>query len=87
MRLNSPVALCLLAGAVTNALPRALPVTPRQEEAATATLPTQPSTDTAVAATQLEDLFQYAQEQANATLSNSKRAQCSLSNVAIRREW
>jgi tyrosinase len=87
MRLNSQVAFCLLARAVTNALPQGAPPTPAQPAAETATLPTEASTNTAVAASQLADLAEYAQQQANASLSSSKRGPCNLSNVAVRKEW
>lgn len=94
MRLNTPAALCLLAGAVANAIP-----TPQNEPAtttttladgATATIPTSPATDTAEASQQLDQLAEFAQAAANATLqqnSKQKRGGCSIFNVSVRREW
>ncbi|KAF2741570.1 Di-copper centre-containing protein [Polyplosphaeria fusca] len=80
MRLNASVALCLLTSAA-NALPQP------QQPAATATLPSEPASDTAAASSQLDELSKYAQSLANSSLTSSKRAACNIANVAIRREW
>ncbi|KAF3054156.1 hypothetical protein E8E11_011943 [Didymella keratinophila] len=90
MRFISPLALSLLAGTLSHALPA-------PQDGPTATTDAAPSsvtfasasTDTAVAADQLDQLASFAQEQVNATLSenNKKRGGCNLSNVAVRREW
>jgi tyrosinase len=76
MRLNTPLALTFLAGTLSNALPA-----PQ-----TSTIPTEPATDAATASQQLEQLLQFAQQQANATLTK-KRGTCNINNVAVRREW
>ncbi|KAF2192260.1 Di-copper centre-containing protein [Zopfia rhizophila CBS 207.26] len=93
MRLNTPVALCLLAGSLSNALPapQENPTTTTLSDGATTTLPTAASKDTAVASDQLEQLASFAQDQASASLADSsskqKRGSCTLGNLAIRREW
>jgi len=87
MRLHTTVALCLLAGAVSHALPQA-PTAPSEDSEAT-TLPTEASTDPTVASSQLNDLAEFAQTQANKSLSDSstKRSSCNIYNVAVRKEW
>lgn len=91
MRFSSPLALSLLAGTLSHALPAS-------QDGPSATVSTAPSsvtftaasTDTAVAAEQLDQLSEFAQSQVNASLSESrktKREGCNLFNVAIRREW
>lgn len=90
MRFTLPLALSLLAGTLSHALPA-----PQDEPTATSDVApssvtfTSASTDTAVAADQLDQLASFAQEQVNATLAgnNKKRGGCNLSNVAVRREW
>jgi tyrosinase len=80
MRFTSPLALSLLAGSLSHALPAP------QEDPSTIV----PSTDTTVAFDQLEQLSAFAQTQVNASLAESsktKRGTCNLSNVAVRREW
>ncbi|KAF2030071.1 Di-copper centre-containing protein [Setomelanomma holmii] len=54
-----------------------------------ATLPTAASSDPSAASDQIDQLAQFAQEQANATLQDdaSKRGTCNIFNVAVRREW
>jgi tyrosinase len=87
MRFTSSVALTLLAGTLSNALPA-------PQEAATSTipasaLPTAASQDTATATEQIDQLALFAAQQANATLTNNgaKRGSCNINNVAVRREW
>jgi tyrosinase len=87
MRFTSSVALTLLAGTLSNALPA-------PQEAATSTipasaLPTVASQDTATATEQIDQLALFAAQQANATLENNsaKRGSCNIFNVAVRREW
>ena len=90
MRFTSPLALSLLAGTLSTALPAA-------QEGSSATVPAAPSpvtftdasTDTAVASSQLDQLAAYAQQQVNSSLpeSSKKRGSCNLSNIAVRREW
>jgi tyrosinase len=96
MRFSSSVALTLVAGTLSNALPA-----PQGEATSTATttstttiietsaLPTAASPDVTEAAKQLDQLAQFAQQQANATLQDnaSKRSTCNINNVAVRREW
>lgn len=91
MRFSSPLALSLLAGTLTHALPA-----PQEEPSATVSLAsssvtlTAASTDTAVAAAQLDELADFAQSQVNTSLSensNTKRTGCNIFNVAVRREW
>jgi tyrosinase len=96
MRFTSSVALTLLAGTLSNALPA-----PQDEATSTLTasttttviqtsaLPTAASDDTTVATEQIEQLAQFALQEANATLTNnaSKRGSCNINNVAVRREW
>ncbi|KAF1975455.1 Di-copper centre-containing protein [Bimuria novae-zelandiae CBS 107.79] len=81
MRLNTSVALCLLA-AVSNAIP-----TP-QEEISPADLPTEASPVETEANDQLAQLAEFAAQTTNETLAqNEKRGGCSLWNVSVRREW
>ena len=90
MRFNSPLALSLLAGTLSNALPAAQEVPSATTSAALSSVTfTDASTDTAVASSQLDELATFAQQLVNSTLSesNKKRGSCNLSNVAIRREW
>lgn len=91
MRFSSPLALSLLAGTLSHALPA-----PQHEPSATVSAApssvtfTAASTDTAVAADQLDQLSDFAQSQVNASLSENsktKRGGCNLFNVAVRREW
>lgn len=90
MRFSSSLALTLFAGSLSNALPA-----PQDEPTATVSAApssvtfTDASTDTAVAASQLDELAAFAQAQVNATLgqNNQKRAGCNIFNVAVRREW
>lgn len=85
MHLNAPLTVALLYGVVASAATTTL------SSNATATLPTAASTDTAVAIDQLDDLAFFAAQQANSsvasTSSKNKRGACTLSNLAIRREW
>lgn len=78
MRLNTPVALALIVGAVSNALP-----------APQSSIPSQAASDDTTAAEQMAQLAQYAQEQVNSTLTAaaSKRGGCNIHNVAVRKEW
>jgi len=90
MRFSSPLALSLLAGALSNALPA--PVDEPTSTVSAAPSPvtfTEASADTAVAADQLDQLSEFAQQQVNASLAenNSKRGGCNLFNVAVRDEW
>ncbi|KAF2109160.1 hypothetical protein BDV96DRAFT_502938 [Lophiotrema nucula] len=89
MRLIKSVALGLLAGTLSNALPAPQDPTTTVSSEASSTLPATASSDTAVASDQLDQLATYAQEQANATLQNDskKRSECNIFNVAVRREW
>lgn len=83
MRFNSHVALGLLAGTLTTAIP-----TPQDEPAPP--VPTAPSSDVNEASQQLAQLLEFAQSTVNATLESSskaKRGTCSLGNVSVRREW
>ncbi|KAF2831139.1 Di-copper centre-containing protein [Ophiobolus disseminans] len=90
MRFNSPLALTLIFGTLSNALP-----SPQAEATQTATiieaseLPIAASSDAATASDQLDQLLQFAQQQANATLedNSAKRGSCNIFNVAVRREW
>jgi tyrosinase len=87
MRLSSSLALTLLAGTLSNALPA-----PQDEPTSTldqASLPTAASTDPSVASEQLDQLSKFAQQQVNAALedNSSKRGTCNTFNVAVRREW
>ncbi|KAF1363488.1 Di-copper centre-containing protein [Lizonia empirigonia] len=91
MRFSSPLALSLLAGTLSHALPA-----PQDEPSPTVSAApssvtfTAASTDTAVAADQLDQLSDFAQTQVNASLSENsktKRGGCNLFNVAVRREW
>ncbi|KAL5113696.1 hypothetical protein ACEQ8H_008425 [Pleosporales sp. CAS-2024a] len=93
MRFSTSVALTLVAGSFSYALPAP------QEDGTTSTrtiessaLPTAASADPTVAADQVDQLLQFAQQQANATLADnsskkSKRGNCTIHNVAVRREW
>ena len=87
MRFSSPLALTLIAGALSHALPS------RQDKVASAitpeSLPTAASTDPSIASEQIDELALFAQQQANASLADkaSKRGTCNIFNVAIRREW
>ena len=87
MHLNAPLTIALLFGAVA----AAAPATTTLSGSATATSPTAASTDTAVASDQLDDLASFAAQQANSlvasTSSKNKRGACTLSNLAVRREW
>jgi tyrosinase len=84
------LALSLLAGTLSHALPA-----PQDEPFSTVSAApssitfTAASTNTSVAADQLDQLSGFAQQQVNASLSenNSKRGGCNLLNVAVRREW
>lgn len=95
MHLNAPLAIALLFGAMASAAPAPASqdgaATTTLSGSATATLPTAASTDTAVASYQLDDLASFAAQQANSsvasTSSKNKRGACTLSNLAIRREW
>ena len=90
MRFSSPVALSLLAGSLSNALPAPQDAPTSTVSAAPSTITfTDASSDTAVATSQLDDLAAFAQQQVNATLAQNdkKRGTCNLSNVAVRREW
>lgn len=79
MRFNS-LALLLAAGTVSNALPA-----PQNDPS----LPTEASSDPAVASQQIDQLASFAEEQVRAALegNNAKRGTCNANNVAIRREW
>ncbi|GKT43350.1 tyrosinase-like protein orsC [Colletotrichum spaethianum] len=83
MRINTPVVLCLTAGAISNAIPT--------QKRASITLPTAASRDLTEAGEQLAELTSFAQITWNQTLSSNssieKRSTCNLSNVAVRREW
>lgn len=91
MRLSSPLALSLLAGTLSHALPAA-------QDGPSVNLSTSPSSviftaassNTTVATDQLRQLSEFAQSQVNASLSENgktKRGGCNLFNVAVRREW
>jgi hypothetical protein len=87
MRFSTPLALTLFAGTLSNALPA-----PQDEATSTivqASLPTEASTNPSVASDQVDELAQFAQQQANASLTDnaSKRGTCNIFNVAVRREW
>jgi tyrosinase len=87
MRFNSPLGLVLVAGTLSNALPA-----PQDEPTSTivqASLPTAASTNPSIASDQIDELAQFAQQQANASLTDnaSKRGTCNIFNVAVRREW
>ena len=71
MRFNSPLALAVLAGTLSNALPA-----PQNAPVDPSSLPTSASSDPAIASEQLDQLFAFAQQQANDDLaaSSSKRA-------------
>lgn len=92
MRFVSSVALTLAVSTLSNAFPApqgdatATPTTTSIPESA---LPTDASSDPAVASEQLDQLAQFAQQQANSTLQDngSKRGTCNIYNVAVRREW
>ncbi|KAF2641664.1 Di-copper centre-containing protein [Massarina eburnea CBS 473.64] len=84
MHLNTSIALCLLAGAVSQASP-----TPQKR--ASITLPTSASTDITEAVEQLAHIASYAQDTWNTTLagtnSKRKRGTCNIGNVSVRKEW
>lgn len=84
MRFNSPLALAVLAGTLSNALPA-----PQNAPVDPSSLPTSASSDPAIASEQLDQLFAFAQQQANDDLaaSSSKRATCNKNTVAVRKEW
>lgn len=85
MRFTSLFGASLLLASAANAIPAAVAKT-----SSTSTLPTAASTNTAVAAAQLEDLLLDAIKVANNSLKDagSKRSTgCTLQNVSIRREW
>jgi tyrosinase len=87
MRFTSPLVLSLIAGTLSNALPA-----PQDEATSTiaqASLPTAASSSPSVASEQVDELAQFAQQQANATLADnaSKRGTCNIFTVAVRREW
>jgi tyrosinase len=87
MRFNSPLALTLIAGTLSNALPA--PQDAATSTIAQASLPTAASSNPSVASEQVDELAQYAQQLANATLTDnaSKRGTCNINTVAVRREW
>lgn len=90
MRFATSVVLTLAAGTLSNALPAPQAEEPTSTTVAEAsTLPTAASSDPEVASDQLDQLAQFAQQQANSTLEDnaSKRGSCNIYNVAIRREW
>ncbi|KAF2270939.1 Di-copper centre-containing protein [Lojkania enalia] len=94
MHLNTPTALYLLVGTLSNALPSPQnDPSPTIDVPSTTTLPTVASSDVSIAADQLDQLSNFAQQLANSTLAeNSQKrglfsGQCNLFNVAVRREW
>lgn len=90
MRLSSQLALSLLISTLSNALPAPQEASTSNVSAALPSITfTEASTNTAVAADQLSQLSNFAQQQVNASLAknSSKRGGCNLSNVAVRREW
>jgi tyrosinase len=96
MRLNTHVALCLLASTLSTALPApqddpSATTTLSDGATATATLPVAASTDTAVASDQLDQLAAFAQEEVKSSLEGATRKQkrggCTLGNLAVRQEW
>lgn len=84
MRFNSPIALALLAGTLSHALPA-----PQDAPIDPSSLPTAPSSDPSVATEQLEQLALFAQQQVEEALAatSSKRAACTWNNVSVRKEW
>jgi tyrosinase len=96
MLFSKSVALTLVAGTLSNALPA-----PQEEATTTLTtsstttiiqtsaLPTAASDDTTTATEQIDQLALFAQQQANITLQGDvlKRGSCNINNVAVRREW
>ncbi|KAI4658211.1 uncharacterized protein J4E79_007193 [Alternaria viburni] len=84
MRFNSPIALALLAGTLSHALPA-----PQDAPIDPSSLPTAPSSDPSVASDQLEQLALFAQQQVEEALAatSSKRAACTWNNVSVRKEW
>jgi tyrosinase len=88
MRFTSPLALALLAGTLSHALP-APQDTPTSTVVDQSSLPTSASSDPAIASEQLEELALFAQQQVEAALaaSSSKRGTCNKSTLAVRREW
>jgi tyrosinase len=94
MRLNTHVALCLLASTLSDALPSPQDessATTTLSDGATTTLPVAASTNTAVASDQLDQLAAFAQEEVKASLEGATRKQkrggCTLGNLAVRQEW
>ncbi|KDN66925.1 hypothetical protein CSUB01_10449 [Colletotrichum sublineola] len=84
MRLNTPVALALVAGAISNAFPT--------QNRTKINLPTTASRDLAEAGKQLAQIATFAQTTWNQVLasnnsSSQNRSTCNLSNVAVRKEW
>ncbi|KAI4916637.1 uncharacterized protein J4E92_009141 [Alternaria infectoria] len=84
MRFNSPIALALLAGTLSHALPA-----PQDAPIDPSSLPTAPSSDPSVASDQIEQLALFAQQQVEEALAvtSSKRAACTWNNVSVRKEW
>ncbi|EDU44897.1 tyrosinase central domain protein [Pyrenophora tritici-repentis] len=84
MRFSSPLALALLAGTLSNALPA-----PQDSTLEPSALPTEASSDASTASGQIEKLVAYAQQQAEAELkaNSKKRGTCNKNNIAVRREW
>jgi tyrosinase len=96
MRFTSPLAFSLIAGTLSNALPAPqdettsiLVATSTTTVIQTSALPTAASSDATTASEQIDQLAQFAQQQANATLqdNSAKRGSCNIFNVAVRREW
>lgn len=82
MRINTSVALCLLAGSLSSALPA-----PQQDS--TTGLPPN-VVDTGDDLALLESLAAFAAADVKSELSgngNVKRGTCNLNNLAVRREW
>ncbi|KAF1940908.1 Di-copper centre-containing protein [Clathrospora elynae] len=88
MRLSSSLALTLLTGTLSYALPAPQDEATLSSIPSTA-LPTAASSDPSVASEQINLLLQFAQQEANATLENNaiKRGSCTINNVAVRQEW
>ncbi|KAI8937112.1 hypothetical protein NX059_006326 [Plenodomus lindquistii] len=84
MRFSSPLALTLLVGTLSNALP-----TPQDTTSDPSNLPTEASSDPSAASDQLAQLAEFAAQQAQSELQGnpSKRGTCNASNLSIRREW
>jgi tyrosinase len=95
MYLKTPMALCLLAGTLSNA------TTARQAESTVTTtetlingtstyIPNAAANNPVVASDQIDQLATFAHNQTTADLQsngNEKRGGCTLRNLAIRREW